>query len=142
MAVRQLGGITYGVGRNSELPFGVKLAGRFAGDNHITAQLAEERVPEGQILIHIQHQRYTDGGFGFIIFSLGYFYQLPQLFVDIFIDIGQVIFLAANAHLALVAADKPPPVGEDVDGKRAVVGAATAGHRLGLVLKISNLGTA
>ena len=127
MPVDQLRRVADGVGGDGIPAEVVGLPGGDGRNNDLKTELGEERMPERQVLDHVQPQRNAD-------FAPRAFHrlQLPDQVQLVFIDIRQLFgVFDAEGLFALVAGDKPPAVREGVDRQRAVVGAPFAGDRFG-----------
>ena len=130
MTVCKLCGIAYGVGRNSVLTLEIHITGAFIGDDHLEAQRVEECLPEGQLLVHIKHQRQTDSCLGTC--RVARLHHAEKSFVFILIKAGSsVLFGNACALFAAISADEPVSVGESNDSKGTFCGTAAAVYLAG-----------
>ena len=133
VAVHQLGGEAHRVAGNGALALQVQLAAGKGRGDHLEPQPGEQRVPEGEKLVHIQPHGNAD-------FAPGPFLrlvreQLAQL-VGVHVQLFAAAGTAGDRLFAPVAADEAPVAAEYVDGEAAVVVAQAAGGYLHLVLKI------
>ena len=127
MAVAQLGGEAGRVAGDGSLAALVQLAVGEGADRDLKAQPGEQRMPEGQQLVHIQAQRDADiaarGSRGRGIAVLLDELELVGVEVQIL-----VVGLACHRLIAAVAGDKALAIGKNVHGQLAMVAAAAALH--------------
>ena len=126
VAVAHLGRIAHALGRHGLDARLVGLFARLVGQLHAKAQARKERVPEGVVLVHVECARDTHGAARGLVGTqdLAVKEQLVFLFEEVG-GLGLLLFVA-GALLAAVAGDKAPAAAKVVDGKLAVVRAATA----------------
>ena len=136
MAVHQLGRIADGVARDGSL---TKTVNGFIFNRtvyNLEAQAAEQCVPEGKQLIHIQAHRYTHNAAFRRFVNRQFLEQLQLLTVQVQLILGCHV---GDGALAAVAADKAFAAGKDVDSEVAMVIAQTAGHALDCMDKFTQL---
>ena len=127
VAVAQLGRIAHrlgGHGLNARL---VGLLGGLVTQHHGEAQLGEEGVPEGIVLVHVEGAGDTHGAARRLV-GIQAWTVKQELVLELEQVGGVVLGLlgAASALLAAVARDEAAPVAEAVNGQQAVVGATPA----------------
>ena len=130
MAVAHLGRIAHALGRHGLDARLVGLLARLVGQLHAKAQARKERVPEGVVLVHVERARDADGAARGLVGAqnLAVKQQLVFLFEEVG-GLGLLLFVAGTL-LAAVAGNEAPTAAKVVDGKLAVVGAATAADML------------
>ena len=126
MAVGQLGRITLGLAGNGLDAQLVNLPRGSRREHHLVLQLGKEGVPEGIILIKVQHTGNAHLAPDSLVRRQGLVAEDPLVLV--FVQVRDMILVAllADAALAAVAGDELAAAGEAVDGQAAVVGAALA----------------
>ena len=127
MAVAQLGRVARGLGGHGLDAGVVGLRGRLVRDHHREAQLGEECVPEGVVLVHVKRARdaHRAARRGLCV-QAGAVEQQLVLELE---EVGGVVLglaRAARALLAAVARDEAVAAAKVVDREQAVVGAAPA----------------
>ena len=127
VAVAQLCRVAGGLGGHGLDAGVVGLRGRLVRDHHREAQLGEERVPEGVVLVHVERagdaHRAARRRLGV---KAGAVEQQLVLELE---EVGGVVFglaRATGALLAAVARDEAVAAAKVVDREQAVVGAAPA----------------
>ena len=130
VAVAHLGRIAHALGRHGLDARLVGLLARLVGQLHAKAQARKERVPEGVVLVHVECARDTHGAARGLVGTqdLAVKEQLVFLFEEVG-GLGLLLFVAGTL-LAAIAGDEAPTAAKVVDGKLAVVGAATAADML------------
>ena len=132
VSVGELGRIAHALGRHGLDAGLVGLLGGLVGEHHREAQVGEEGVPEGIVLVHVERardaHRTARGGAGVEHRAVEQQLVLEREQVGR----GDLGLLVAGALLAAVARDEAVTVAKVVDREQAVVGAAAA-VRLGLL---------
>ncbi len=130
MAVAHLCRVAHALGRHGLDARLVGLLARLVGQLHAKAQARKERVPEGVVLVHVERARDADGAARGLVGAqhLAVKEQLVFLFEEVG-GLGLLLFVA-GALLAAVAGNEAPAAAKVVNGKLAVVGAATAADML------------
>ena len=144
--VGQLGRIADGIGWDGMLPGLVQSPAGFRRQHHLEPQAGEEGVPEGQVLIHIEHHRDPDAsgvcrrapaGQGKTVVHAR---QSAQPFVFHRTRLGMSFWRPLpRGRLAAVAGNKAPPATETVDSQQAVVAAQAALGSLGSMFEALQL---
>ena len=126
VAVAHLGRIAHALGRHGLDARLVGLLTRLVGQLHAKAQARKERMPEGVVLVHVERTGDADGAARGLVGTQHL--AVKEQLVFLFEEVGglSLLLFVAGALLAAVAGDKAPAAAKVVDGKLAVVGAATA----------------
>ena len=130
MAVAHLCRVAHALGRHGLDARLVGLFARLVGQLHAKAQARKERVPEGVVLVHVECARDTHGAARGLVGTQDL--AVKEQLVFLFEKVGglSLLLFVAGALLAAVAGNEAPTAAKVVDGKLAVVGAATAADML------------